>query len=152
VLGGLSDDDHTQYLLLTAGRGGQTIDDAVVITGNLTVQGTTTTLDTATLTVQDKNIEIGYIDGVSETDITIDGGGLTFLGSTNKTITWDNANDNFSSSEHINIAAGKQFKINNINLLDNTTTLGVSTTTAPTQNAAKIYTDDTAIAMAIALG
>jgi len=35
-LSGLSDDDHTQYLLL-AGRGGQTISDSVTISNNLTV-------------------------------------------------------------------------------------------------------------------
>ena len=90
----------------------------VTIAGNLTVSGTTTTINSTTLTVDDKNIELG--DVALPTDITADGGGITLKGSTDKTIIWDNANDNWTSSEHWNLASGKEFKINNVVVLNAT--------------------------------
>ena len=45
--------------------------------GNLTVNGTQTTIDTATLSVEDKNIGIGSVSGPSNT--TANGGGLTLF-------------------------------------------------------------------------
>lgn len=95
----------------------------VTIAGNLTVSGTQTILNTTTLTVEDKNIEIAVVSSPSDT--TADGSGITIKGSTDKTITWDNANDNFTASEHWNIASGKSIKINNAVVL-NATTLGSS--------------------------
>jgi hypothetical protein len=56
------------------------------LSGNLTVNGTTTTINSTTLSVDDKNIELGSI--ASPSDITADGGGITLKGTTNKTITW----------------------------------------------------------------
>lgn len=98
----------------------------LVVTGNLTIDGTTTTLNTADLVVEDKNIILGNVGTPSDT--TADGGGITLRGLTNKTIIWDDANDNWTSSEHLNIPTGKSYKINNVALL-NATSLG-STITA----------------------
>lgn len=95
----------------------------LTLTGDLVVQGTTTTISSTTLTVDDKNIEIGSVDTPSDT--TADGGGITLKGATDKTITWDNANDNWTSSEHWNIVTGKEYKINNVKVLD-ATSLGSS--------------------------
>ena len=61
----------------------------LTVGGNFTVNGTSTTIDTTTLTVEDKNIEIGKVSSPSDT--TADGGGLTLLGSTNKTFNWVNS-------------------------------------------------------------
>jgi hypothetical protein len=58
----------------------------VVIAGNLTVNGTTTTINAVTLTVDDKNIELGSV--ASPTDTTAEGGGITLKGATDKTILW----------------------------------------------------------------
>ena len=44
------------------------------------------------------------------TNLTADGGGITLKGSTDKTIVWDNANTNWTSSEHWNIARVKYTK------------------------------------------
>ena len=44
----------------------------VVVGGNLTVNGTTTTINTSELTVDDINIEMGAV--ASPTDVTADGG------------------------------------------------------------------------------
>ena len=46
--------------------------------GNLTVQGTTTTINSATLSVEDKNIGIGSV--TTPTNSTANGGGLTLFG------------------------------------------------------------------------
>jgi hypothetical protein len=90
-----------------------------VVNGNLTVKGTTTTLDTQTIKVLDKNIEMGNV--AVPTNITADGGGITLLGTTDKTIIWDLANANWTSSEDWNVPTGKGFKINNVAVLSGTT-------------------------------
>ncbi len=88
---------------------------AVTVAGDLTVNGTTTTINSTTLTVDDKNIEMGSVAVPSNT--TADGGGITLKGTTDKTIIWDNANNNFTSSENWNLPTGKVFKINNVSVL-----------------------------------
>jgi hypothetical protein len=99
----------------------------VVITGNLTVNGNTTTINSTTLTVDDKIIELGAVG--TPTDTTADGGGLSLFGATNKTIIWDSANTNWTASEHWNIATGKVFKINNVQVLS-ATALGSNITSS----------------------
>ena len=99
----------------------------VRITGGLTVDGTTTTLNSTTLSVDDKNIEMGSV--ASPSDSTADGGGITLKGATDKTIIWDNANDNWTSNQNWNISSGKAFKINNVSIL-NATTLAASVVTS----------------------
>ena len=79
----------------------------LVLSGDLTVNGSTTTIDTTTLQVEDKNIQIGKVSTPS--DVTADGGGLTLLGATNKTWNWVNSTDAWTSSEHIQVASGKRF-------------------------------------------
>jgi hypothetical protein len=171
----------------------------VVIAGNLTVNGTTTTINSNTVSVDDRNIELGavttgtvtgnitansntitglsstvnvtegsvivsasgaqsvtipanltVIEVVSPTQIlvnqaltgsgiatgavltfsgannaTANGGGITLKGTTDKTILWDSTNSNWTSSENWNIATGKTFKINNVDVLS-ATTLGTA--------------------------
>ena len=69
----------------------------VTIGGNLNINGTTTTIDTANLLVEDKNIIIG--DVTSPTDVTADGGGITLKGATDKTITWVNSTNAWTSNQ-----------------------------------------------------
>ena len=71
----------------------------VVVGGNLTVEGTTTTLDTANLLVEDKNIIIGNVSTPSDT--TADGGGITLKGASDYTINWVNANDRWEFNQGI---------------------------------------------------
>jgi hypothetical protein len=61
----------------------------VTIGGNLIVNGTATTINSVTLTVDDKNIELGST--ASPTDVTADGGGITLKGSTDKTFNYVNS-------------------------------------------------------------
>ncbi len=65
-----------------------TIAGNLTVAGTLTVEGVTTTIESVTLTVDDKNIEMGSVD--TPTDTTADGGGFTLKGTTDKTITWEN--------------------------------------------------------------
>jgi hypothetical protein len=102
-----------------ASTGTTTINNDAVVTGNLTVNGTTTTVNSTTLIVDDINIELGKV--ATPTDTTANGGGITLHGSTDKTITWDSTNANWTSSENWNIVTGKVFKINNVSVLSSTT-------------------------------
>ena len=72
---------------VSAANGG-TFAGNVIMSGNLTVNGTTTTIDTTNLIVEDKNIEMASVD--SPTDSTADGGGITLKGTTDKTLQWSN--------------------------------------------------------------
>ena len=110
---------------LGSAAGTVTVNNDLTVTGNLDVKGTTTFIESTTLQVTDKNVELGKV--ASPTDTTADGGGITLLGATNKTITYDNANTQWTSSENWNIASGKAFKINNTSVL-NATTLGSGVT------------------------
>ena len=72
---------------VSAANGG-TFTGNVIMSGNLTVNGTETIVNTQTLTVEDKNIEMGKVS--SPTDTTADGGGITLKGTTDKTLQWSN--------------------------------------------------------------
>jgi len=92
------------------------VDSSTQITLNNTMTGTGSAIG-ATLTIG------------GSTDATANGGGITLKGATNKTIIWDNINSNWTSSEHWNLASGKEFKINNVSVLSSTT-LGSAVTSS----------------------
>ena len=95
----------------------------VVIAGDFQVDGTTTTVNSTTMTVDDKNLELGT--GAAN-DAAADGGGITIVsGEGNKTFNFQATGDNLGSSENLNIASGKDYKVNNVSVL-NATTLGSS--------------------------
>ena len=73
----------------SASGGTTTVNKDLVVSGDLTVNGTTTTINSTTLSVDDKNIVLGDI--ASPTDVTADGGGITLKGATDKTFTYVNA-------------------------------------------------------------
>ena len=106
-------------LNIGAGSGTTTINNALVVSGNLTVNGTTTTVNSTTLSVDDKNIVLA--DGATPTDITADGGGITLKGTTDKTFNWVDSTDAWTSSEHMGLAAGKAFYIGGTGVLSSTT-------------------------------
>jgi hypothetical protein len=121
-------------------------DGTVTIVGNLVVNGTETTVSSTTITVDDKNIEIGSV--ASPSDTTADGGGLTLKGATDKTWNWVNSTDAWTSSEHIALATGKSIYIDDVlqlskNALAATVVLadGVAATTqAANDNSTKVAT------------
>ena len=181
------------------------------IGGNLTVKGTTTSINSVTLTSKDRNIELGKvavgnftgniaqgantITNVSDTDniapgvqitldsgggtvtlgtpgivtavsgttvtldqtfggsgtatgatfstggatdVTADGGGISILGTTNKTFNWSNSSSCWILSENMDLASGKAYHINNTSVLSATTVLGKTLVTT-------VGSDDTSI-------
>ena len=90
----------------------------LTVVGNLVVQGTTTTISSSTINVADKNIELGKVSSPSDT--TADGGGLTLKGTTDHTFNWVNSTDSWTSSEHIELAQNKKFRIDNVDVLTKT--------------------------------
>ena len=99
--------------------GNTTFSNNLTVTGSLTVNGTTTTVNSTTVTVDDKNIELGSV--ASPDDTTADGGGITLKGSSDHTIIWTNSTDSWDFSEHVNLASGKEFKINGTSVLSGST-------------------------------
>jgi hypothetical protein len=95
-----------------------TVNDNLTVTGNLTVQGDQLIANTATLEVEDHQVIIGKV--TTPSDATANNGGVLLKGSTDKSLLWDNANDNWTSNQHLNISTGKEFKINNTKVLDAT--------------------------------
>jgi hypothetical protein len=105
---------------------------SLTLSGDLTVNGTTTTLNSTTISVDDKNIELGSV--ATPSDATADGGGITLKGATDKTFNWVDATDAWTSSEHINLASGKSLYLNGTLLKDATETLTNKTLTSPVIN------------------
>ena len=104
-------------LNMGAGTGTTTIANDLVVSGNLTINGTTTTINATTVSTDDINITLG--DSASPTDVTAAGGGITLKGTTDKSITWG-ATNGWTSTETVNIASGKTFKINGTDVLSGT--------------------------------
>ncbi len=94
------------------------INQNLTVVGNLTVQGTTTTISSSTIDVADKNIELGKVS--SPTDTTANGGGLTLKGTQDHTFNWLNATDSWTSSEHLELVASKNFRIDGAVVLSKT--------------------------------
>ena len=110
-------------LTLDSAGGTTTINDNTVISGNLTVNGTTTTVDSTTVNITDKNIQVAT--GAAD-DAAANGGGITIdSGDGDKTFQFEATGDNLGSSENLNVASGKSYKVNNVSVL-NATTLGSS--------------------------
>lgn len=105
------------------------VNGSVKIRGDLTVEGNVTTVNTTNIEISDKLIELAKVDVPSNT--SADGGGILIEGGTDgdKTLTWDNASSAWTSSENFKIASGKVYKINNSDVLSETS-LGLSVTTA----------------------
>jgi len=82
------------------------------------------TVNSTTLTVDDKNIELGSVS--SPTDVTAEGGGITLKGTTDKSINWYTG-IGWSSSESWNLVSGNTYKINNTTVLSSSS-LGTGVT------------------------
>jgi len=111
---------------------------SLTLSGDLTVNGTTTTINSTEITIDDKNLTLGSV--ATPTDAGADGGGITLKGATDKTINWVDATDAWTFSEHVNLASGKEFKVNGTSLKDVTETLTNKTLTSPTMTAPTLGT------------
>lgn len=100
----------------------------LVVTGNLTVSGTTTSIDTSIISVEDKNIELAK--SIEPSDNNANGGGIIIKGTTDHRLLWiydtadvGQANEAWNTEENINIADGKAYKINGVDVLTSTSCL-----------------------------
>lgn len=97
------------------------------IAGNLTVEGTTTTVNSTDLVIEDARIELAVT--ATPTDEYADGGGIILKGATDHVILYSKfgrvaadgipalAPGAWNSSEHINLAEGMAFKIGGVPVL-----------------------------------
>ena len=126
----------------------------LTVQGNLTVNGDVVTVNTSTMTIEDKNIVLAKQTGVTPVDFNAAGGGLILQGASSHVFLWHNtgqsaqassseataggyndaipalASQAWTSSEHINLASGKEFKINGVTVLSGTS-LGPGITSIP---------------------
>ena len=87
------------------------------VTGDLVVEGDTTTIETATLKVEDKNIELAHVNGGTYgNNAAVDGGGVTLLSSNgNKTITWKTATNSWTVNTNFDITStSESYKIGGV--------------------------------------
>ena len=107
-------------ITLSSGGGNTSLSSAKVLTVDSTTQITLDTNFGGSGSATGATFAAG-----GPTNFSADGGGLTIeAGSdTDKTLNWVSSTSAWTSSEHVNIATGKEFKVNNASVL-NATTLG----------------------------
>jgi len=86
-----------------------TIGQNLIVTGDLTVSGSTTTISSTTITVDDKHVELNAVD--SPSDANADGGGLILKSASDRSILWSNANDAWTFNQNIYPSADSSFNI-----------------------------------------
>ena len=118
-----------------------------IIRGQLTIEdGDILALNTQNLVVENKQIELAQTgDAATNGDTVADGGGIVLkgpAGNIDHVLLWSNlglastartptlAAQSWTSSEHINLATGKAFKINGVTVLDGSS-LGTGITSIP---------------------
>ena len=120
------------------------------IDGNVIISGSTTSIDVQQLTTDDPNITLNNVD--SPTDSNANGGGITVKGSTDKIFNWINATDSWTSSEHLDLAVGKEYFIDGTSVLS-ATSLGSGITSIPgtltSLQVDNIYIDGSQIGLAV---
>jgi hypothetical protein len=91
----------------------------LVVQGNVSIEGTLSTVSTEDILVADKVIVIGNVE--EPTDITADEGGVVLKGETDKTILWLASTGCWSFSNCIDLLNGSQYKISGQSVLSSTT-------------------------------
>jgi hypothetical protein len=101
------------------------------ITGNLLVEGDTTSVDVTTIKVEDKNIELAApSDSALLDNVAVDDAGVVVRGSEgDKRFTWKNATQSWTSTENMDLEQGKWYKVNGQDVLGETA-IGASVTQA----------------------
>ena len=104
----------------------------VRIQGNLITSGSSTAVTAEDLRVEDKTIQLATITGSAlGNDAYIDGGGIIIKSTvSDKSLLWEDSTDSWKSSEHFNLATGKEYKINGTTVLS-ATALGATVISAP---------------------
>ena len=90
---------------------------ALTVEGNLTVNGEQTIVNSNTVQVVDRNIELAIN---ATTDSEANAGGITLHGLQDKSFRWLLATDSWTSSEHVELATGKAFRIDGAQVMSKT--------------------------------
>jgi hypothetical protein len=109
---------------------------SLVIDRDLTVNGTTTTINSTVLEIEDKNIELAKVD--VPTDTNADRGGIILKGATDHKFYWvytgatpgEEENESWNSTENINLIAGREYYIGSEMVLS-ANSLGIGITQIP---------------------
>ena len=124
-------DTSSGNLTIDSAGGTTTLDDNVVISGNLTVSGTTTTVDSTTVSIQNAFVFEGATDDAHETTLTtIDPTGdrtisLPNVSGTIPVLAAVSATQISSTPEELNILDGATLTVSELNTLD-----GITSSTA----------------------
>lgn len=110
----------------------------VRVSGNLLVEGSTTSISTQNLVVQDHQIELGLNDDSSVSDNYANQGGIVLRGTTNHSILWDQPSTAWVATENFDIressSGARSYRINGVSVLEYTGSvyrLTPSVTSAP---------------------
>ncbi len=95
-------------------NGDATIGATLTVSGNFFVTGTVTTVNRTDLAIDDKIITLGR---TLASDSLADGGGLVLKGSSDRTLTWNDSADAWTSNDNFNVPTGYGYKINNSTVL-----------------------------------
>jgi hypothetical protein len=100
----------------------------VKISGNLTVEGSTTTIDSSTLRVEDKNIELGIgSDSTLLTDSQVDSAGIIVKSANgDKEFLWRQATNSWTTNKSINLTGSGKLKSNGVDIIDGTDAPGIT--------------------------
>ena len=100
----------------------------VKISGDLTITGATTTVDSATLRVEDKNIELAIgSDSTLLSDSQVDQAGIIVKSAGgDKEWLWRQANNSWTTPNSINLITGAKLKSNGIDIIDGTDAPGIT--------------------------
>ena len=94
----------------------------------MTITGSTTTVDSATLRVEDKNIELAIgSDSTLLNDSQVDEAGLIVKSSGgDKEWLWRQANNSWTTPNSINLTTGAKLKSNGVDIIDGTDAPGIT--------------------------
>ena len=123
-------DSSSRTVDIYSGKSDSTVNvgGSLVVTGNLTVEGTTTTINTANVTIEDKLLTLANVAAPSETTATGAGIKIRSTGADSsaydKEIIYRSTSEGppptgvFDVSEDLNLAAGKQLQIGGVKVID----------------------------------
>lgn len=98
--------------------GQTTVNHDLNVLGSLVVTGDTITTTEQAILLENKVLVL--LDVQTPTDILANGGGIELNGDTTKTFKWFNSTNSWTSSENIDLAAGKSYKIGGTDVLTET--------------------------------
>ena len=135
-------DSSSRTVDIYSGKSDSTVNvgGSLVVTGNLTVEGTTTTINTANVTIEDKLLTLANVAAPSETTATGAGIKIRSTGADSSAydteIIYRSTSEGppptgvFDVSEDLNLAAGKQLQIGGVKVIDGNS-LGSAITSIP---------------------